>query len=75
MKKKTTKRKAAKKIELTTNQKIIAVHGMPEVRTSAKLLYALFKDCQLNSFIRMGFTIEDETFELVFQKKFNVNHK
>jgi len=54
--------------ELTTEEKIGYVANSKELCDAAKLLYAAMKDCNLNQFIRVGFEIEDEQFELTFTK-------
>lgn len=53
---------------LTPDQKCQAVSHSPEVKNCIKLLYALYEDLELKSFIRYKIEIDGKEFELAFQE-------
>lgn len=52
---------------LTPEDKCMTVCNSKEVMTCVKLLYALYKDVDAKAFIRYGYEVEGEKFELIFQ--------
>lgn len=58
----------ARKKKLTAQEKIAIVQRSPEIGEAVMLLYAAYKDNKLKSFIRYGFKINGEDFELEFKK-------
>jgi hypothetical protein len=51
---------------MTTEEKLIALQRSPEMKKAMLLLTAFYQDCELKSFVRLTYTIDNLNYELTF---------
>ena len=61
---------------MTENEKITVVQSSDVMKEAVTLLYSLYKDCNLSSYIRYAYVINDEKYEITFLHIRNeIDHK
>ena len=56
---------------MTPKEKITAIQNTEEIKNAIALLYATFKDLDLQSYIRLNYDIDGEEFEITFMRILN----